>query len=159
MARKSRQRLERDHLHGLLNVVDAEVQKRKHAAAQMALPVRIEVYPDTFVRTIWFVQLDDGHDCLGWMTRRPGEPWNVGYRFKYKTGHRSGYRVETSAEPSEYDLLQIEAKLSLVFEEACKREHAAGHTAIYERLDIQLIGSEAYEVVADMPWAKQVDRE
>lgn len=154
MARKSKSRRERDLLGSLVDAADELAKQRRHEVQVACLPDRIEIRPDTFLRTVWYVQLDDERDVVGWMYRVPGSPWNVAYRFKYPD-RKVVYRIETPPEPDEGMLLEIEDALTTMLQAACKAEIEAGGTAEYERLDIQLVGAEALECIMDQPWAKQ----
>lgn len=154
MARKSKARRERDFIGAAKDLADELAKRREHDLKLALLPDKIVVHADTFVRTIWYVQFSEEANILAWMYRSPGQPWNIAWRFKYPDRAAEVHRVMVPAEPPEYELVDAEEHLSEVFQEACAKEKLAGRFAEYDRLDIQLIGAEALECIADQPWAK-----
>lgn len=154
MARKSKARRERDFVGAAKDLVDELAKRREHDLKLALLPDKIVVHDDTFIRTIWYVQFEEGADILAWMYRSPGQPWNVAWRFRYPGEKIELHRICVPPEPPEAELVAVEEKLSEVFQTSCDAEKRAGRFAEYDRLDIQLIGAEALACIEDQPWAK-----
>lgn len=79
----------------------------------------IELREDTYVRSIWNA-LFETFDVMGWMYRHPGQPWAIGYRFRFHVDNKAfnsedrkeGWTIEPrSAEPDEAELAQIAAEI------------------------------------------------
>lgn len=122
----------------------------------------ISIHEDTYVRTIWYVGCER-FNVLAWMYRRPGNPWEIGYRFRHyrddkvfdSDDKRTTYRLtpKDGGDETDAELNQIAAAFDFTFEAMAHNERATFPGARAHRLDVDAVGLAAHAIIATAPWA------
>lgn len=125
-------------------------------------PAFIEIQENTYVRAIWFCELEHSN-VLGWMLRHPGEEWNIGYRFRHyrdrkafnSDDEKAGYTIKpsTPGEPTDAELAVIADALDTVFRLMTERERITYPQAYWQKLDIDAVGLVANAMIQGQSWA------